>query len=133
MPDVVDSPPPGVTAVRRRDRRGRLLMEVLIAMVLLLVGASASVALVRANVALTDRVAFLMASRAVTRAVAEDAQVAGCAAEAGEVQVGRTDIEWTPSMAGSVVLLSLSARGAPHPAGLPAPRPLTAELAGWCP
>jgi Tfp pilus assembly protein PilV len=117
----------------RPRRRGRLLVEVLVAMVLLVIGASASVTLVRANVALTERIAFLASSRGVTRDVGEALHVSPCTAAAGSAQHGRTEIAWTPSVSGRLVALSLDAWSAPHPSGLEAPLPLSAQLAGWCP
>jgi hypothetical protein len=106
---------------------------VLLAMVLLTIGATASMSLVRANVALTERVTFLAASRAVTRVVAEELQVSPCAAVAGAFRIGSTDIVWTPSSAAPAVTFDLVAQGAPHPSGLAAPRALAAQFAGWCP
>jgi type II secretory pathway component PulJ len=114
-------------------RRGRLLVEVLIAMVLLAIAATASASLIRTNLVLTDRIAFLATSRAVTRSVAAELHSAACAATAGESQRGRTEIVWSPSVSGPFVTLAVAAHGAPHPSGLPAPRSLSAELAGWCP
>lgn len=122
----VDAPP-------RACRAGRLLVEVLIALVLLAIAANASVSLIRTNLALTDRVAFLATSRAVTRSVAAELHVSACAASAAASQVGRTEVTWTPAVSGSLVTLAVAAHGAPHPSGLVAPRSLSAELAGWCP
>jgi Tfp pilus assembly protein PilV len=123
---------PPLAARPRARRAGRLLVEVLLSMVLLAIGASACVTLVRANLMLTDRVAFLAVSRATTRLVAEQLQISPCAASAGAYSSGRSTIDWTPSVSGPLVAVQLSAHGAPHPGGLSAPRTLAAELAGWC-
>jgi len=133
MPMTYVRPPQRGGPSRRLHRSGRLLVEMLVAMVLVAIGTSASVELVRANLALTDRVAFLASSRIATRTVAEELQVTACFADAGAEQAGRTEITWTPSVSGSLVSIALSARRAPLPAGPAPPRPLTAELAGWCP
>jgi hypothetical protein len=133
MPPLPLHPAPSPDAPRRTRRAGRLLVEVLVAMVLLTIAASASGSLIRTNIALTDRVAFLAASRTVTRTVAEQLQSSACLAAAGSAQVGRTDVSWTPAVSGPLVTVAVAAYGAPHPAGLAAPRPLAAELAGWCP
>jgi hypothetical protein len=117
----------------RGHRPGRLLIEVLIAMVLLVVGASASATLVRANVTLTERVGRLRSTRAVARQVGEALSVAPCDAAPGATRYGRTEIAWTPSVSGRLVTLSLNARGAAHRAGGEEPPRLTAQLAGWCP
>jgi len=133
MPNVIHASRPPSARAERSRRRGRLLVELLLAMVLLGIGASASVTLVRANVALTERVAFLASSRAVLREAGEALHVAPCTAVAGSAQHGRTELVWTPSVSGRLVALSLDAWSAPLPSGLEAPRPLTAQLAGWCP
>lgn len=122
-----------VGAPHSTRRTGRLLVEVLLAMVLLAIAASASASLIRSNLVLTDRIAFLAASRAVTRSLAAELQHSACTATAGVAHVGRTEIAWTPSVSWPLVSMAIVARGAPHPAGLATPRPLSAELAGWCP
>jgi Tfp pilus assembly protein PilV len=133
MPNLLQHPDTSAARAERLRRRGRLLVELLLAMVLLVIGATASVTLVRANVALTERVTFLASSRAATREVGEALHVAPCATAAGSAQDGLTEIAWIPSVSGRLVALSLDAWRAPHPSGLTAPRPLSAQLAGWCP
>jgi Tfp pilus assembly protein PilV len=133
MPPVLLRPAPLRPSPRRAPRAGRLLVEVLIAMVLLAVAASASLSLIRTQLALTDRIAFLTASRTVTRSLAEQLQSSACTVTAGTSQDGRTGIAWTPAVSGSLVTLAVAAQGAAHPSGLVAPRALSAELAGWCP
>lgn len=126
-------PAPVIVSPPRARRAGRLLVEVLIAMVLLAIAANASASLVRTNLALTDRIAFLAASRTVTRSVAAELQVSACAPSAGASTMGRTEIVWTPATSGPLVTLAVEAHSGVHPSGLAAPRSLSAELAGWCP
>lgn len=133
MPPVLPLNSRFVGVPPRARRTGRLLVEVLLAMVLLAIAASASTTLIRANLALTDRIAFLATSRAVTRTIAAELQLSACAAASGATHVGRTEVRWTPTVSGAFVAVAVAAHGAPHPSGLDAPRSLSAELAGWCP
>jgi Tfp pilus assembly protein PilV len=126
MPSSLRSFPP------TSARRGRALVELLVAALLLSIGASAALSLLQLSVTSADRVVQLAIARDVARDLAERTATSPCAAGSGADSRGRTDGTWIATARGPTTVLDLEIRSTPGPAAQTTPAALHAVVAGWC-
>lgn len=120
------------STVISRARKGRALVELLVASLILCVATSASLRLLQATATFADRVVRTSVARDLTRDAAEKVQANPCTASNGQETRRRTLADWQRADQGAVVTLNVVVTLVPHPFELQAPRTMHAIVAGWC-
>lgn len=113
-------------------RRGHALLELLVAALLLTVGASATLSLLHATLSAAALSVQLSAARDVAREQSETLVRAPCAASSGSSTREGLTGDWTTVNVGPSVEQSVSLSPTPSPLSAGAPPALTTTLRGWC-